>query len=160
MGGRGGGGGGRSNFLCPHTNCHEKCWGMGGLPEPPTRKRQTYMQRVRWVRTHPPPPPHGPKRSAWKEPKKNLRKKERQRWVFSSNLSTTRSRNSKMSECRFAVVFLGSIFLKTLKMHSQVRSLLKTLSYLRLFNIFYSNNTHTACDCCFYPPLMLQSSSK
>ena len=53
----GGGGGGKSNFLCPHTNCHEKCWGMGGLPEPPTRKRQTYMQRVRWVRTHPPPLP-------------------------------------------------------------------------------------------------------
>ena len=35
----------------------------------------------------PPPYPHGPKRSAWKDPKMNLRKKkERQRWIFSSNL--------------------------------------------------------------------------
>ena len=30
---------------------------------------------VRWVRTHP-PSPHGPKRSAWKDPKMNLRKKK------------------------------------------------------------------------------------
>ena len=136
--------------------------GDGGTARTPNKKKaDVYAEGAMGANAPPPPPPsHGPKRSAWKEPKKNLRKKERQRWVFSSNLSTTRSRNSIMSECRFAVVFLGSIFLKTLKMHSQVRSLLKTLSYLRLFNIFYSNNTHTACDCCFYPPLMLQSSSK
>ena len=44
-----------------------------------------------------------------------------------------------------AVVFLGSIFPKILKMHSQVKSLLTEPLYLltlRLFDIFTSNNTH------------------
>ena len=49
-----------------------------------------------------------------------------------------------MRKGRLAVVFLGSIFPKTLKMHSLVKSLLTDPLYLltlRLFDIFISNNT-------------------
>ena len=55
------------------------------------------------------------------------------------------SHDTIMRKGRLAVVFLGSIFPKTLKMHSQVRSLLTEPLYLltlRLFNIFIANNTH------------------
>ena len=55
------------------------------------------------------------------------------------------SRNAIMRKGRLAVVFLGSIFPKTLKMHSQVKSLLTEPLYLltlRLFDILISNNTH------------------
>ena len=50
-----------------------------------------------------------------------------------------------MRKGRLAVVFLGSIFPKTLKMHSQVKSLLTESLYLltlRLFDIIISNKTH------------------
>ena len=50
-----------------------------------------------------------------------------------------------MRKGRLEVVFLGSIFPKTLKMHCQVKSLLTESLYvltLRLFDIFISNNTH------------------
>ena len=55
------------------------------------------------------------------------------------------SHNTIMRKGRLAVLFLGSIFPKTLKMHSQVKSLLTEPLYLlilRLFDIFISNNTH------------------
>ena len=55
------------------------------------------------------------------------------------------SHNTIMMKGRLAVVFLGSIIPKTLKMHSQVKSLLTEPLYLltlRLFDIFISNNTH------------------
>ena len=55
------------------------------------------------------------------------------------------SRNTITRKRRLAVVFLGSIFPKTLKMHCQVKSLLTEPLYLltlRLFDIFISNNTH------------------
>ena len=55
------------------------------------------------------------------------------------------SRNTIMRKGRLAVVFLGGIFPKTLKMHSQVKSLLTKPLYLltlRLFDILISNNTH------------------
>ena len=55
------------------------------------------------------------------------------------------SHNTIMRKGRLAVLFLGSIFPKSLKMHSQVKSLLTEPLYLltlRLFDIFISNNTH------------------
>ena len=54
------------------------------------------------------------------------------------------SRNMIMRKGRLAVVFLGSIFPQTLKMHSQVKSLQKPLYLLisRLFEYFISNNIH------------------
>ena len=55
------------------------------------------------------------------------------------------SHNTIMRKAQLAVVFLSSIFPKTLKMHSQVKSLLTESLYLltfRLFDIFISNNTH------------------
>ena len=56
------------------------------------------------------------------------------------------SHNTIMRKGRLAVVFWGSIFPKTLKMHCQVKSLLTEPLYflitLRLFDIFISNNTH------------------
>ena len=57
------------------------------------------------------------------------------------------SPNTIMRKGRLAVVFLGSIFPKTLKMHCQLKSLLTEPLYLltlRLFaiDIFISNNTH------------------
>ena len=55
------------------------------------------------------------------------------------------SRNTIMRKGRLAVVFLGSIFPKTLKMHCQVKSLITEPLYLlklRSFDIFISNNTH------------------
>ena len=58
------------------------------------------------------------------------------------------------------VVFLGSIFLETLKMHSQVKLSSKNLyTYLHCdyLTYFISNNTHAAC--CFYH-IMLQSSKQ
>ena len=54
------------------------------------------------------------------------------------------SHNTIMRKGRLAVVFLGSIFPKSLKMHSQVKFLLTEPLYLltlRLFDIFISNNT-------------------
>ena len=67
------------------------------------------------------------------------------------------SRNTIMRKGRLAVVFLGSIFPKTLKMHCLVKSLLTEPLYLltlRLFDILISNNTHrlrvvstTSCRC-------------
>ena len=53
--------------------------------------------------------------------------------------------NTIMRKGQFAVLFLGSIFPKTLKMHSQVKSLLTESLYLLtlpLFAVFISNNTH------------------
>ena len=55
------------------------------------------------------------------------------------------SHNTIMRKGRLAVVFFGSIFPKTLKMHSQVKYRLTEPLYLltlRLFDIFISNNTH------------------
>ena len=55
------------------------------------------------------------------------------------------SHNTIMRKGRLAVFFLGSMFPKTLKMHSQVKSLLTEPLYLLtllLFDIFISNNTH------------------
>ena len=91
------------------------------------------------MRLLPPPPLHGPKRSAWKDPKMNLRKKKNQ---------SINSRNMIMRKGRLAVVFLGSIFPKTLKMHSQVKSLIKKTSILTYIAIIYHILlliTHTDC---------------
>ena len=65
-----------------------------------------------------------------------------------------------MRKGRLVVVFLGSIFLETLKMHSQVKLSSKNLyTYLHCdyLTYFISNNTHAAC--CFYH-IMLQSSKQ
>ena len=97
------------------------------------------------------------------------KEKERQRWIFSSQFVNARSssqcrkltrgcwslktvfmiliylprpvsnHNTIMRKGRLAVVFLGSIFPKSLKMRSQVKSLLTEPLYLltlRLFDIF------------------------
>ena len=68
------------------------------------------------------------------------------------------SRNTIIRKNWFAIVFLGSIFLKTLKMHSQVKSLLKILyTYLHcdFLTNFISNNTHRllvlSTTSCRYP---------
>ena len=120
----------------------------------------------------PPPPPHGPKRSAWKGPKMILRKKKRQRWIFSSNFINARnfsqcrketrgcwslitvfmlliylprpinSRNTIMRKGRLVVVILGSMFLKTLKVRSQVKDLLNT-SILNYLHCDYLTYIHT-----------------
>ena len=122
-----------------------------------------------------PPPPTGRKGPPGRIQRWTYEKTERQRWIFSSNLSThpalhsvenlpevvdhlklcswylfdlprpINSHNTIMRKGRLAVVFLGSIFPKSLKMHSQVKSLLTEPLYLltlRLFDVFISNNTH------------------
>ena len=59
------------------------------------------------------------------------------------------SRNTIVRKGELAVVFLGSIFLKTLNMRSRVNCLLKTS---------ISNNTHSVC--CFKTDQRGQSPSK
>ena len=107
------------------------------------------------------PPPHGPKRSAGKEPKtkeknvkdesfllicqrtqhKQCRKHTRGCWslitvhVIDQYLSRPiNGPNTIMRKGWLAVVFLYWVFLKTMKLHSQVKSLLKTfiLTYITI----------------------------
>ena len=136
---------------------------------------------VRWLRTHPPPPPPRAEKVRLEGCKDELtKKKERQRWIFSSNFSThaalhsvenlpevvdhlklcsgyrdhaINSRNTITRKGRLAVVFFGSIFpAKTLKMHCQVKSLLTEPLYLLTLRLFDILFLITHTDCLLFLP--------